>query len=152
MATNAIIGHGTRVYVGYDTNSPMSSPAPYVEIQECTEVAPPNAQTDDVDVTHYMSPGGYREFIPGLTDLGDATVTMNRVAGSSTEQMLMALQTNRARTNVRFVWPEQRSEWIFVGHVKGYDASEAPVDGVMRATVTFKVDSQMTITIPSPAP
>jgi len=140
--TNANIGYNTAVFVGS-----ASSPAVYTELQEVTECTPPNEQVDDVEVTHYKSPGRTREYVPGLIEGGEAEVTMNRVPGSSTETLLLNLKTTGAKRSIKITWPNT-VEWVFTGHVKGY-STEAPVDGPMRATVTFKVDTNTTITVPS---
>jgi Lambda phage tail tube protein, TTP len=140
--SNALLGYDTAVAIGN-----AESPSSYTVLQEVTEVTPPNEQVDDVDVTHYKSPARTREFIPGLIDGGEAEVVMNRVPGSTTETLLLGLKTTGSKRAIKITWPNTVS-WVFVGHVKGY-ATEAPVDGPLRATVTFKVDSNTSITIPS---
>ena len=114
------------------------------------EVTPPNAQVDDVEATHFTSDNRTREYIAGLIEGGEAAVGMNRIPGSTTEILLMGLQTSGTRVAVRIVWPNS-TIWEFVGHVKGYETS-SPIDDRMTATCTFKVDGSNTITIPSPAP
>jgi Lambda phage tail tube protein, TTP len=145
VATRAIIGYGTTVFLG-----DSSSPGVFTQIQEVTEVTPPNLQVDDVEATHFISDNRTREYIPGLIEGGEASVAMNRIPGSATEILLMGLQSSGTRVLVRMVWPNN-TIWDFVGHVKGYETS-SPIDDRMTATATFKVDGAQTITIPSPAP
>ena len=144
-ATRAIIGYGTTVYIG-----DSSSPGLYTQLQEVTEVTPPNLQVDDVEATHFTSDNRTREYIPGLIEGGEASVGMNRIPGSATEILLMGLQTAGTRVAVRIIWPNTTT-WEFVGHVKGYETA-SPIDDRMTATATFKVDGAQTITIASPAP
>lgn len=144
-ATRAIIGYGTTVYIG-----DSSSPGIYTQLQEVTEVTPPNLQVDDVEATHFTSDNRTREYIAGLIEPGEASVAMNRIPGSATEILLMNLQTAGTRVAVRMIWPNGTT-WEFIGHVKGYETA-APIDDRMTATVTFKVDGAQTITIASPAP
>jgi len=141
VATRAIIGYGTTVFV-----SDTASPGVYTQIAEVIEVTPPNAQVDDVEATHNRT----REYIAGLIEGGEAAIGMNRIPGSTTEILLMGLQTTGERRSIRIVWPNN-TIWEFVGHVKGYETS-SPIDDRMTATCTFKVDGSQTITIPSPAP
>jgi predicted secreted protein len=145
MATRAILGYGTTVFVG-----DSSSPGVYTQLQEVIEVTPPNAQVDDVEATHFTSTSRTREYIAGLIEGGEASVGMNRIPGSATEILLQALQTAATVVAVRIVWPNQ-TIWEFLGHVKGYETS-SPIDDRMTATCTFKVDGATTVTLPSPAP
>jgi hypothetical protein len=145
VATRAIIGYGTTVFIG-----DSSSPGVYTQIQEVIEVTPPNLQVDDVEATHFTSDNRTREYIAGLIEGGEASVNMNRIPGSATEILLMGLQTAGTKVSVRIVWPNN-TIWEFLGHVKGYEVA-SPIDDRMTATATFKVDSSNTITIPSPAP
>jgi len=144
-ATRAILGYGTTVFL-----SDTGSPGVYTQIQEVTEVTPPNLQVDDVEATHMTSDNRTREYIAGLIEAGEASVAMNRIPGSATEILLMNLQTAGTKILVRIVWPNN-GIWEFLGHVKGYETA-SPIDDRMSATCTFKVDGAQTITIPSPAP
>lgn len=145
VATRAIIGYGTTVAV-----SDTSSPGVWTSLAEVTEVSPPNLQVDDVEATHFISDNRTREYISGLIEGGEASVGMNRIPGSTTEILLMGLQTSGTKIQVLITWPNSTT-WMFLGHVKGYETS-SPIDDRMTATVTFKVDGSQTITIPSPAP
>lgn len=145
MATRAILGYNTQVFVG-----DSSSPGVYTQLQEVIEVTPPNAQVDDVEATHFTSPNRTREYIAGLIEGGEAAVGMNRIPGSATEILLLGLQTSATVVAVRIVWPNG-TIWEFSGHVKGYETS-SPIDDRMTATCTFKVDGSTTVTLPSPPP
>lgn len=46
-------------------------------IAEVYNIAGPGMTRETVEVTHYGSPSGYREKIPGLRDAGTLTFTMN---------------------------------------------------------------------------
>lgn len=149
VPTTAIIGYGTIVWIAND-----ASPEVYVELLEVKEVTPPNEQVDDVEVTHYQSPNRTREYIAGLIEGGEASVLMNRHPGSATETRILQLKASGAKKNVKITWPSSGTThvtWEFLGHIKGYETT-APVDGVMEATATIKVDGAQTITVPSPIP
>ena len=145
MTTRAIIGYGTTVFVG-----DSASPGTYTQLAEVIEVTPPNAQVDDVEATHFTSTNRTREYIAGLIEGGEASVGMNRIPGSTTEILLLGLQSSGSQVAVRIIWPNG-TIWEFVGHVKGYETS-SPIDDRMTATCTFKVDGSTTVTLPSPAP
>jgi hypothetical protein len=42
----------------------------YTDIPEAKGIAVPTAEIEYQDATHLQSPGGYREFVPGLKDAG----------------------------------------------------------------------------------
>ena len=138
VPTAAIIGYLTQVQVEKPT-----SPGQYFSLLEVKDVTPPNLQVNDVEVTHYLSPGRTREYIAGFIEGGDAAVTMNRVPGSPTEDLILLLQNTGSKVHVKVTWPNNII-WTFLGHVKGYETT-SPVDGVMEATATFKVDSSLTV-------
>ena len=133
-ATRAIIGYGTTVAVG-DTGSPPI----YTQLAEVTEVTPPNAQTDDVEATHFISDSRTREYIPGLIEPGEASVGMNRIPGSTTEILLMGLQQAGTRVPVLITWPNGTT-WQFLGVVKGYETA-SPIDDRMAIASQYGGDS-----------
>jgi len=145
MATNAMLGYTTQIFYADST-----SPGVFTQVAEAYEVTPPNAQADDVDVTHYASPNRTREYIQGLIEPGEASFSCNRVPGGTTETAILNLQTNGTKVTWRFIWPNG-TMWEFPGYVKGYETT-APVDDKMTATTTLKVTGSTTITIGSPTP
>lgn len=144
-ATRAIIGYGTTIDV-----ADSSSPGIFTRVAEVIEVTPPNAQTDDVEATHFTSDNRTREYIAGLIEGGEASFGMNRIPGSVTELLLQALQTAGTKVQWLITWPNGTT-WTFLGNVKGYETS-SPIDDRMTATCTVKVGGAQTISIPSPAP
>jgi hypothetical protein len=145
VATRAILGYGTTVAV-----SDTASPGTWTQLAEVIEVTPPNMQVDDVEATHFTSDNRTREYIAGLIEGGEASVGMNRIPGSTTEILLMGLQTSGTKVQVLITWPNGTT-WMFLGHVKGYE-TQSPIDDRMTATATFKVDGANTVTIASPPP
>lgn len=128
--SNAMIGYGARVFAGSD------------EIAECSNITPPNFETDDVDVTHMQSPNRTREFIAGLTDPGEASFEINWVPSSATDILLLGLKTSGATVTWKFQWPNG-TYWEFPGYVKGFEPSAATEDK-MTATITIRVGGDVT--------
>ena len=62
IPTQARIGYSLAVAILND-----ASPEAYVELEEVTNVTPPNQQVDQVEATHMQSPNRTREFVSGLT-------------------------------------------------------------------------------------
>lgn len=143
LPTQARIGYGISVAILSD-----ASPPTYVDLEEVTNVTPPNQQVDQVEATHMQSPDRTREFISGLQSPGEASVEMNFIAGSTTDQRLTALKSAGTAKSTRITWPNGVT-WVFLSIVTGYEIA-SPVDDRMTATATLTVSGQTTITIPSP--
>jgi hypothetical protein len=68
MASKQIIAYGATVERSTDGGSTWAN------IPECTGIAIPATETDYQEVTSLDSPGGFREYIPGLKDAGTLSV------------------------------------------------------------------------------
>ena len=132
--------------IGYDTrfaieNAPGSGV--FVELAEVFEVTPPDTQVDQIDVTNYQSPSRQREFIPGLSDPGTASVSMNYVANSASDQRIEALRSAGTVLAMRITFPNG-VRVTFNASVQSYTKA-VPVDDRMTATVEVKVAAAPTI-------
>jgi hypothetical protein len=139
--SGALLGYGS-VFEVVDENSPDL----YVAMAEVTNIKPPSAKIAQIDVTHMLSPGRYREFIDGLIDSGDCKFDINFIPGNATDQRLFALLalptgTVHARS-CRISFPNGRT-WTFLGTLINYEP-DLPTDGKMKASVTFKVTGPIT--------
>jgi hypothetical protein len=90
------------------------------------------------------SPDRRREFIPGMTDSGNAAMTMNYVPASATDA---ALETWRASGEVRVVTADypNGATVTFNAFILSYSPDDIPVDGKMTATCELKVTGAVTI-------
>jgi predicted secreted protein len=133
-----MIGYGTKFAVETATGS-----GSYFELAEITDVTPPNAQTDDVEVTHMQSPGRVKEYIPGLTDYQTMQVGMNYVPSSATDAFLRTWQTDGTSRACKITYPNAVTH-TFTGYFKGYQPSAAVADK-MSATLEVKVASSVVV-------
>lgn len=60
------------------------------EIGEVTGLPFGDETADDVERTHFKSPGRRKEYMPGLIEPGDATLEINYLPGSGTDVLLAA--------------------------------------------------------------
>lgn len=139
--SNAMLGYGS-VFEVVDENSPDL----FVAFAEVTNITPPSAEIDQIDVTHMQSTGRYREFIDGLINPGECSFDINFIPGNATDQRIFSLLalpvgTIHARA-CRISFPNGRT-WSFLGTLIRYKP-EVPTDGKMKATVTFKVTGPIT--------
>lgn len=143
MSTLAAIGYGTLMQRGNADGPPET----FTTIAEVRSIKPPQSEADDIDVTHMLSPSGYREFIQGLKDAGEASFTVNWIPNDPTQAEtgsgLLALAISGAVRTWRIVLPNSALVWTFSGYVKSFNP-DIPVDDAMTADVTIKVSGAST--------
>ncbi|MCG7520849.1 phage tail tube protein [Ruegeria sp. Ofav3-42] len=136
--TNALLGYDTA-YAIHDGQDPGA----FQDIAEVMEITPPNEQSDDVEATHYKSPGKKREYIQGLTDPGEMTFGINWIPSDATDTIIQGLKASGEKRDHRITWPNGVT-WTFNGYIKGFEPT-APIDDRMTATVTVRVSGSTTI-------
>lgn len=143
-ATQARIGFGIHFAIGNG-----ASPEVFTNIAEVTDVTPPSMTKDQIEATHTDSPDGFREFIPGLKDGGECSITMNFLADNVTQNedpgagatppgLLYNFINETETRNYKITFPGTGKTWTFRASVIGYQPA-APIDNRMTAVVKFKV-------------
>lgn len=134
--SDAFIGYGSVLKVHDD-----GSPPQYVSVGEVTDITPPSATVDQVDVTHMQSPNRRREFIDGLVDGGECSFTLNYVPNSAGDVLLrgiLATPVGESRVrSIQITYPNGAID-TFDGNLQSYEPT-LPTDDKATATVTFKV-------------
>lgn len=67
MTTKQRIVYGATSEWGTDGST-------WANVPECKGIAIPEVSVDYQEATHLQSPGGYKEYVPGLKDAGEITV------------------------------------------------------------------------------
>lgn len=142
MTTNAAIGYGSQ----FRYRLP-GSPS-YVTLAEVKDITPPSDTVDIRDATHMASPDRTREFVEGLNDPGECSFMMNFVPGSPADLAVQGFRGAGA-IDLQVVFPNGVI-WSFRGIRTGYQPA-VPTEGIMDATVTFKVTGSYVAT-PAAAP
>jgi predicted secreted protein len=127
----------TQANIGYDTVFAIKVSGSFVPLAEVFEVTPPEVAIDQVEVTHFKSPGRSREYIPALSDNGTASANMNYVPNSATDVLLDTLKASGDVAEMRITYPNGVTI-TFDAFVSGYSKS-IPVADRMTAEVQFKV-------------
>lgn len=140
--SDAMMGIGIVYEIDDGTNGTTFDP-----VGEVYEVTPPNQQTEEVEVTHYGSEGGYREFIAGLKDGGEITMNINWIPGNDTDVLLRTLHASGAVRNHRITFPNT-AMLTFPGWIKGFERS-SPLDDRLTAAITIRVSGDTDYTDPS---
>ena len=136
--------------IGYDIEVAIEDAigsAIFVDLLEVESLDLPESNTDEVEVTHMKSPNRTKEFIAGLIDPGDFSVTTNWIQGNATDVELNSLKVSGEKRAIRITF-EGGEIWTFTGYVKGYKP-DAPIGDKMMAVADFRVTGSTAIT---PAP
>lgn len=113
-------------------------------ISEITSISAPNLSAETIDVTTHSSADRYREFIKGLRDGGEISIEGNYTTASASATII-ALETNTLQT-VTIDYPTSPSVTRFTASVLATAFSmEAPVDGAIPFSATFKVSGKPTL-------
>lgn len=138
--TSARIGHGTQFWLDNDADT-------LTQLSEVTGITTPNFQREDVEATHFASPGQVREYVAGLIDPGEGDFEFNLVPGGATDLLLQAALDDGVTRDYQIIIPDGDFGQSFAGQciVKGIER-EIPIDDRMMATVTVRFTGSVTIT------
>lgn len=141
--TSAISAFGTLLKIG-----DAATPEVFTTIAEVTSIGGPKLAQDTIDVTSHSSTSGWREFIGGLLDGGEVTLTVNFVVTGATHSYTSGLihdMVNRTKRNFQLVFPDTGSTtWTFAALVATFEPTE-PIDGALTASVTLRVSGVPTL-------
>lgn len=128
-ATAATSGFGATVdYLSAD-------PSTYSTIGELLSVTPPPKSRDTIEATHMASPDGFREYIGGLRDGGESTLTFNYTeAGATLLETLFAADAETFKITLA-----GSSTVIFTAIVTEVALDDVVVDDKMGMSMTLKV-------------
>lgn len=127
--SDATVGYGARFGIEGGT------PGTYVYVAEVASITPPGWTRDTVDVTHLESPDSAKEYIGGMVEGGEASVTINFVP-SATDALETAFLAGSG--NYRILFPSGTVALDFAGIVTGYEMGDVVADDKMSATFTVK--------------
>lgn len=129
MTTGAMIGYGSVFEMAAE-----ATPSSFVALGEVINIDPGEDDDEEVEATHYQSPGRTREYIPGLTTPGELTIEGNYMPGSATD---LAILDARGHKNVGRITYPNGVRLTFPIVRRGY-ATTAPIDDRMTFTATFR--------------
>src|ERR1043166_527438 len=101
--TQAVLGYGTLLQRG-----DVATATNFNTVAEVRSIDGPKLSKDRKEVTHMLSPNGFREFIGGLKDGGEITFTVNFVPSDGTQDAttgLIADFENNVKRYWRITWP-----------------------------------------------
>ncbi len=147
--TEATIAYKSQFWLE-DTVSSPSSPVTLVKLAEVKRIQmPQGVNFERAEATHLESPGRRREFVDTFYEDADFEVEMNRIPGSITEGVIMALKGVTGVFAARIVEYDGDVEVAthdFDVQTIGYTFSDLEADQIKLATMTYKVASDVVTT------
>lgn len=136
----AIIGKGA--IVGYGTLEATANEEAYTPFLEVFKSDFPKVVTSDVDVTHYLSPNGIKEYIPGWGDAG----TVEFEANYRADQQAIIQGLRGIKHEFIVVLPDGTSnpptttgsQFVFPGYIKDI-SGEIPNETKVTCKVAIRV-------------
>lgn len=116
-----------RGMIGYGAVVRVKLGADWTTLGGVANITPPNESVDQVDITTMDSPDRTREFIPGLRDLGDMTISINYVPGNDTDEYVLAWRSAGDVRDVEITYPTGVKD-TFPGFPTGYSPTLATAD------------------------
>jgi len=142
-ASEALIGYGCLFAIGDG-----ATPEVFTDLAEVIDITPPSDSLDIIEVTHMTSPNRIKEFIPGLSDPGECSFTINFLPGEDDDDAIQALRGAVSPSNFRITFPAvgsaARVTWTFAGFLVGYEPT-VPTNDRMTAAVRIKVTGPYTV-------
>ncbi len=140
MATSAFSSHGTLLKI-HDGSST------YTTIAEVLDISGPGLSVSVEETTNHDS-GGWRERTPTLKDGGEVTFDINYYSAATQDQLETDMGNLTKRLfQVVFPLPASGTDTRgFSAYITGFEPS-APVEGVLKASVTLSITGAVSKTI-----
>lgn len=143
VATVGRIGHGVRFL-----RSTGNSPDDWEDIGQIAELGGPNMNRDAVDATHTRSTNRYREFVGGLRDAGEVSITLILAPGAGVledHKKILDDFNNDTAVTYRLVFPDDDETYFEMSALcTGMEHAE-PIDDKMTIALTYKISGQPTL-------
>jgi len=137
------IGYGTVIRVG------RGAGPTWTQIMGGESAGVPSQPPEDIDVTHFQSPGRTRETKPGLKPVADYSLELQYWPDSATDTLLMELAdlTSAGTREIVLleITPNGGSTWVFQAYLNEYVPSSAVGDKQM-VTAAWKVMARVIAT------
>lgn len=118
------------------------TPGTYTAVANVNDITPPGIEREALDVTAHDSPDGYMEYIGGLINGGEVSITLHY--DPAKHDTLLADLESVDPVNYEITWPVAvGGSWQFAAIMTGF-APAAPVDDKLTAELTFQVSGKPT--------
>jgi len=142
MTSSAFWAYGSLLQAGDGAVSEA-----FTSIAEITELTPPQMSRDEIEVSHYSSTSGYREFIAGWRDGGEVSAKANWLPTNATQDGTTGLLesfNDDVVHNWKIVLPGSVATISFSGFLTAYEP-DLPMEEQGSLSFTIKITGKPTI-------
>lgn len=132
--SEARIGAGSEFHLA-------NAAAQLTELDEVTEIPFAEETRDDVEVTHFKSPGRRKEYKGGLIEPGEGSLMLNYIPGSATDVLLAEAHADGKARAYKAVLPDEAGEpaWEIEGFlIVKSRGRNVPIGDRMTQTVSVR--------------
>lgn len=140
-------GAGTILYRGQTVPPPAVGSDSFVAVGRVRNIGGPQIQKEQVEATSLDSTGGFKEYVSGLKEPGQLTLTLLFDPANGQHIGVRAdvqASTALSQRNWRIVWPNGEQA-DFVGEVLGFNR-DTQSNEVLTAEVTVQISGLITFT------
>jgi hypothetical protein len=134
MATIAIIANGTLLQMGAGTSGGSKTTVP-----EVTKLSGPSVKFDLLDATSHDSEGGFREYIPGLSDGDTIAADLNWRPSNTVHISLREESYDRSLIFFDTVFPDDTDNTVETATYIQSIMPKADIGAILTAGLTLKV-------------
>ena len=115
-------------------------------LAEVTSIGVPSLTGEVIDVSTHSSTDRWREFIRGMRDAGEFTITMKYTAGSTTDDACIAAITSDTAVAIELVAKAASGteDLTFNAFGTSYDVNDLELDGEQTCSLTLKPTGAVT--------
>jgi predicted secreted protein len=126
----------------------VTDPLAPITVAGLTEIGGLELSSDTIDVTNLSSPDGYREFIGGLKDGGEVSISgfFESAVGKGQKELYDAYESGAVK-DYEIAFPSD-AVWQFKGIVTGVSTT-ASLEDPVNFTGTIKVSGKPTLVLPA---
>jgi len=117
-----------------------------VAIAEVVSIKPPQLKLDTPDVTTMEASNGFREFIGGLRDGGEVSLTLKFYPGDTGQYGLLSDLEGAVKQSFVIALPNSVATWSFNAFVTAYNP-DIPLDDAVGLEVTLKITGKPTLAV-----
>lgn len=124
------------------------TPEAFTAVAEITKLTPPNMSRDSIEVTHTLSPSGYREFIAGWRDGGEVAYEANWLPTNASQDHETGLHAS-FNDNVRHRWRIVVPDVLYIefsGFVTAHEP-DLPLENQANLAGKIKLSGKPTVTL-----
>ena len=102
----------------------------------------PNMSAEMIDISNHDSANTFREFVAGLRDGGEFSISLKYIPGDLTGQKFMLADFNTGTSRQVIFTFLDASTWTFTGLVSAFDVDAGKFDADRLLSVTIKVSGK----------